>query len=86
MHENDENMLFWSQFKFWITFHLQFLVILFIILANNWYKNKEKQFFFISTLFYNYYQIIRIVYFCVKTEKEPFYCISWKFYAKKIEK
>ena len=25
MHENDENMLFWSQFKFGITFHMQFL-------------------------------------------------------------
>ena len=22
---------------------------------------------------------------CVKTEKGPFYCISWKFYTKKIE-
>ena len=49
MHGNDENMLFWSQFKFRITFQLQFfewnifVLILLIILAKNCYKNKEKQ-------------------------------------------
>ena len=43
-------------------------------------KNKRNYFNFVL-----YYQIIRIAYFCVKLEKEPFYCISCKFYTKKIE-
>ena len=45
-------------------------------------KNKRNCFNFVY-----HYQIIRIVNFCVKTEKEPFNCILWKFYTntKKIE-
>ena len=49
-----------------------------------WYKNKEKQKKLFQLCFI--LKIIRIIYFCVKTEKEQFYCISWKFYTKKIEK
>ena len=86
VHENDENMLFWSQFKFIITFQLQFLewFFLFFFIYNIWkklhnnIKNKTNYFNFVL-----YYQIIRIAYFCVKTEKEKFYCISWKFDTKK---
>ena len=43
-------------------------------------RNKKNYFNFVLC-----YEIIRIFYSCVKTEKEPFYCISWKFYTKKIE-
>ena len=80
MHGNDENMLFWSQFKFRITFQLQFLEwnICFRIffyfgkkIEIKTKRNKKNYFNFVLC-----YEIIRIVYFCVKTEKEPFYCIS----------
>ena len=47
---------------------------------------KKKTNYFNFVLYYAIMQIIRIVYFCINTEKEPFYCISWKFYTKKIEK
>ena len=45
-------------------------------------KNKINYFNFVL-----YYQIIKKIYFCVKTENtKSFYCISWKFCTKKIEK
>ena len=61
-----------------------FLLILFIILAKNWYKtkkNKRNCFNFVL-----YYQIIRIIYFCVKNWKrtillhfmEVLYQKDWK--------
>ena len=58
-----------------------FFLILFIMLGENWYKTKKNKRNYFN--FVLYFQIIRIVYFCVKTEKD---CISWKFYTKKIEK
>ena len=58
--------------------------ILFIILAKIWYKTKKNKINYFN--FVLYYQIIRIVYFCLKTENYLFYYISWKFYTKKIEK
>ena len=57
---------------------LYFLILL-IILVNNLYKtkkNKINNFDFVLC-----YEIIIIVYFCVKNEKVPFYCISWKLYT-----
>ena len=91
MHGNDENMLFWSQYKFRITFQLQFLewFFFFYFIYNfgikidiKTKKNKRNYFNFVL-----YYQIIRIVYVCVKTEEEKnFYCISWKFYTKMVSK
>ena len=73
MHWNDENMLtmFWSQFKFRITFQLKFLElnivlhILFIILVKKRYKNKHNKYFNFAL----YYEIIKIFNFCLKQWK-----------------
>ena len=89
MHGHDENMLFWSQFKFGITIQLQFLeyffLILFIILAIKKKKKKKKNKRNYSTLFYDN-KSLEFFIFVSKLKKEPFYCSSWKFYTKKIEK
>ena len=49
MHGNNENMLFWSEFDFGITFQFQFLELnifsyfIYNFGKKNWYENKEKQ-------------------------------------------
>ena len=71
MHGNDENMLFWSEFKHRNTSLLQFLnyyffLILFIIFKKKNYKPAKKNEIFNYVM---YYEIIRIAYFGIKTEK-----------------
>ena len=77
MNGNDENMLFWSQFKFWITFQLHFLewFFFFSYFIHNLGKEIEikikKNKIIVSTLFYI---IISLELFI--SEKQQFYCIS----------
>ena len=49
-------------------------------------KTKKNKINYFNFVLY-YYQIIKKKKICVKTENTKlFYCISWKFYTKKIEK
>ena len=81
MHENDENMLFWNHFKFRITFQLQFheldicFLILFIILAKTDIKTKKNKINYFN--FVLYHQIIRMAYFCVKTDFFLFFILHF---------
>ena len=92
MHGNDKNMLFWSQFKFRITFQLQLLewnIFSYYFkqlrtVCEIDTKTKKNKINYLN--FVLYYQIIRIAYFCVKTEKstillhfmEVLYQKDWK--------